>query len=101
MTVQWKRRRRNSREIQRKHAAPFRQVARVDPAVVRISAPSAECQAQASARSINTALFERAKKLTDLRAGEPVAFVEHLDQHAFGAATDAQRHRRSRPGELE
>ena len=49
------------REVDGEDASQFRQVARIDPAVVRFDAPSAEGEAQAQAGPIGSPLFERAE----------------------------------------
>ena len=66
----------------------FGQVARRDPAIVRLDAPSAEGEAKAQAGSIGAALLERAEQIVDVPAGETAAFVLDLDEHALGAGAD-------------
>ena len=77
------------------------QVARIDPAVVRFDAPSAEGEAKAQAGSIGASLLERAEQLVDVPPRETAAFVLDLDQHALGAGADPQRDGGTRAGELE
>ena len=69
----------------------FRQVARIDPAVVRFDAPSAEGEAKAQAGSIGAALLERAEQFVDVPTRETAAFVLDLDEHALGAGADPER----------
>ena len=76
-------------------------VARVDPAVVRVGAPSAEREAEAQARSVGAALLERAEQVVDVSSHEAAAFVLNLDEHTLGARADPQRHGGTGPRELE
>jgi hypothetical protein len=49
------------REVKSEDASPVRQIARIDPAIVRFDGPSAEGKAQAQASAIGAVLFERAE----------------------------------------
>ena len=53
----------NARQVDGEDASLVGQVARVDPAVVRLDAPSAEGEAEAQAGSIGASLLERAEQL--------------------------------------
>ena len=75
-----------------------RQVARIDPAVVRFNAPSAEGEAKTQAGSIGAALLERAEELVDVPARQTAALVLDLDEHALGAGADPQRDGRVEAG---
>ena len=77
------------RQVDGEDAAPFRQVARVDPAMVRFDAPSAEGEAQAEPGAVGAALLERAEQCRRRSPREPAAFVLDLDEHALGAGADA------------
>ena len=89
------------RQVDGEDASLTRQVARIDPAIVRFDAPSAEGEAKAQAGSIGAALLERAEQLVDVPVRETAAFVLDLDEHALGAGADPQRDGGTRPGELE
>ena len=89
------------RQVDGEDASPSRQVARIDPAVVRFSAPSAEGETKTQAGSIGAALLERAEQLVDVPARETAAFVLDLDEHALGAGADPERDGGPGPGELE
>jgi hypothetical protein len=52
---------RDSREVKREDASRVRQVARIDPAIVRFDAPSAKGKAKAQASPIGAALLKRAE----------------------------------------
>ena len=80
------------RQVDGEDASPIRQVARIDPAIVRFDAPSAEGEAKAQAGAIGAALLERAEQLVDVPTGETAAFVLDLDEHALGAGADPERH---------
>jgi len=53
------------RQVEGEHASSPRQVVRIDPAIVRFSAPSAEGEAKTQAGSIAAALLELAKEFVD------------------------------------
>ena len=89
------------RQVDGEDASPVRQVARIDPAMVRFDTPPAEGEAKAQAGSIGAALLERAEQFVDVPARETAAFVLDLDEHALGAGADPERDGRTRPGELE
>ncbi len=76
------------RQVDGEDASPIRQVARIDPAIVRFDAPSAEGEAEAKAGSIGAALLERAEQFVDVPTRQTAAFVLDLDQHALGAGAD-------------
>jgi hypothetical protein len=63
------------RHVDGEHASPARKVARIDPAIVRFSAPSAERETETQAGSIGAALLERAKELVDLPTRQTAALV--------------------------
>ena len=52
----------NPRQVDREDASLIRQVARIDPAIVRFDAPSAEGEAKTQAGSIGASLLERAEQ---------------------------------------
>ena len=89
------------RQVNGEDASSVRQVARIDPAMVRFDAPPAEGEAEAQARSIGASLLERAEQIVDVPVRETAAFVLDLDQHPLGTGADPQRDGGPRPGELE
>jgi hypothetical protein len=76
---------RQPRQVDGENAALTREVARINPAIVRFSAPSAEGETQTHAGSIGAALLERAKELVDIPTWQTAALVLDLDEHALGA----------------
>ena len=89
------------RQVDGEHASSTREVARIDPAIVRFSAPSAEGETKTHAGSIGAALLERAKELVDIPTRQTAALVLDLDEHALGACANPERDARPRPCELE
>jgi hypothetical protein len=89
------------RQVDGEHASSPRQVARIDPAIVRFSAPSAEGEAKTYAGAIGAALLERAKELVGIPAWQAAALVLDLDEHALGACANPECDGRPRPRELE
>src|SRR4029450_13019870 len=83
------------------HAFPPRQGARMDPAPIRLRAPSAEGGAKTDAGSIGAALLERAKQLVDIPTRQAAALVLDLDEHALGACANPECDGGPRPRELE
>jgi len=79
-------RNRHPRQVDGEHASPARQVARIDPAIVGFSAPSAKGETKAHAASIGAALLERAKELVDIPTGQTAALVLDLNEHALALA---------------
>ena len=75
----------NPGQVNREDASLIRQVARIDPAIVRLDAPSAECEAEAHAGSIGASLLERAEQFVHVSTREAAAFVLDLDEHSLGA----------------
>jgi len=94
-------RNRQPRQVDGENAPLTRKVARIDPAIVRFSAPSAEGETQTHAGSIGAALLERAKELVDIATWQAAALVLDLDEHALGARASPERDGRPRAGELE
>ena len=88
-------------QVDREYASLIRDIACVDPATVRLSAPSAEGETKTYAGSIGAALLERAEELFDIPTRETAALVLNLDVHALGAGADPERDGGPRPGELE
>jgi hypothetical protein len=88
-------------QVDREYASLIREIACVDPATVRLSAPSAEGETKTDAGSIGAALIERAEELFDIPTRETAALVLNLDVHALGAGADPERDGGPRPGELE
>jgi hypothetical protein len=89
------------RQVDSEHASPIGEIARIDPAVVRFSAPSAERETKTQAGSIGATLLERAKELVDIPTRQTAALVLDLDEHSLGARANPERDGRPRPGELE
>ena len=89
------------RQINGKDASLAWKIARIDAAVIRFRAPSAESQTETHARPIRAALLERAKELVDTPARQTAALIPHLDKHALWARLDTQRNSGARSGELE
>jgi len=89
------------RQVDGENASSPRQVSRIDPALVRFSAPSAESETKAHAGSIGAALLERAKQLVDVSTGQAAALILDLDEHALGVCANRERHGGPRPRELE
>src|SRR4029079_13542782 len=87
------------RQVEDEHASSPRQVARIDPAIVRRGAPSAEGEAKTQAGSIGAALLERTKELVGIRTRQAAALVLDLDEHALGARADPERDGGARPRE--
>ena len=88
-------------QIDREYASPIREIARIDPTIVHLCAPSAEGETKTHAGSIGAALFERAKQVVDVPTRQTAALVLNLDEHALGAGADPERDGGPRPGELE
>jgi hypothetical protein len=80
-----RRRNRDARQIDREDATSTRKVARIDAAIVRLSAPPAEGETKTHARAVGAALLERTKELVDIGIGETAALILDLDEHALGA----------------
>ena len=89
------------RQVDGEHASLARKVARIDPTVIRFSAPSAEGETKTDAGSIGAALLERAKELVDVSTRQTAALILDLDEHALGAGANPERDGGPRPGELE
>jgi hypothetical protein len=75
------------RQINGKDASLAEKIARIDAAVIRFRAPSAESQTETHACPIRAALLERAKELVDAPARQTAALIPHLDKHALGLAS--------------
>ena len=90
-----------SRQVDGEHASSPRQVARIDPALIRFRAPSAEGEAKTDAGSIGAALLERTKEVVDIPPRQAAALVLNLDEHALGACADPERDGGPRSRELE
>src|SRR4030095_4321474 len=89
------------RQVDGEHASSPRQVARIDPALVRFSPPSAEGEAKTDAGSIGAALLERAKQLVDIPTRQAAALVLDLNEHSLGAGANPECDGGPRPRELE
>src|SRR4029453_17854584 len=89
------------RQVDDEDASLVRQVASIDPAIVRFDAPSAQGKAEANTGSIGAALLERAEQFVVVPTRQTTTFVLDLDQHAFGAGADSERDGGMRPRELE
>ena len=89
------------REVDGKDASRIREVARIDPAMVRFNGPPAEREAKTETCSIRAVLLERTEQVVDVAARKAAAFVLDLDQNPLGAGARPQRDLGSRPGELE
>ena len=89
------------RQIDGEDASLPTKTARIDAAVIRFGAPSAESQTETDARPIRAALLERSKELVDIPTRQTAALILDLDQHALSNRFDSQRHSCPRPGELE
>ena len=92
---------RQARQVDGEDTPAARQVARVDPAVVGFSAPSAEGETQTHPGSVGAALLERSKDLVDIATRQSAALVRDFDQDALGGCANAERDGRLRPSELE
>ena len=88
-------------QVDGEHASSPRQVARIDPAIVRFSAPSAEGETKTHAGSIGAALLERKKQFVDIPTRQSAALVLDLDEDALGAGANPEQDGRPRPRELE
>src|SRR5688572_25747460 len=82
------------RQVDREDASRSGQIARMEPAMIRLDAPSAEREAKAEARAVRAALLEWPEQVIDVPGREPAAFVFDLDAHARGTAPDPERDRR-------
>src|SRR5213593_1873345 len=90
------------RKVHGKHASPLREVARVEPAAVCFGAPSAEREPDAQAGPVGALLRERGGQFLPIHGSWKAAtFVLYVDDHAIGAASNAQRHGSVWPSELE
>ena len=89
------------RQVDRENASPVRQIARVDPAAIGFSAPSAESETKANAGAIGAALLERTKELVDIATWETAALILDLDEHAICAGSDPECDGGPGPCELE
>jgi hypothetical protein len=92
---------RESRQVDGEYTSFMRETARIDPAIVRLSARSAEGETKTHAGAIGATLLERAEELVRVPAWETAAFVLDLDEHALGAGGDPERNGATRLGELE
>jgi hypothetical protein len=63
------------RQVDGKNTSPTRKVARIDTAIVRFRAPSAERETKTYAGSIGAALLERAEELVDVPTWQTAALV--------------------------
>jgi hypothetical protein len=88
-------------EVDREFASLIREIACVDPAPVRLSAPSAEGEAKTHAGSIGAALLEWAEELFDIPTRETAALILNLDVHALGAGAHPESDGGLRPGEFQ
>jgi len=79
----------------------MRQVARTNPTAVGFDASPAKRQAKAEAGSVDASLLKCPEQVIDIAFRQTATFVQHLDEHAFCAALDAQRDGSTRPGEFE
>jgi len=91
----------HARQVEREDASTIGKGACVDPAVVRVGAPSAERETQAQTASIGPTLLERAEQLIDLSSDEAAAFILNLDEHTLGACPNPERHGGTRACELQ
>jgi hypothetical protein len=87
--------------VDREDASPIREIARIDPTIIRFSAASAVGETKTHVGSIGAALLERPKELVDIPTRQTAALVLDLDEHALGARANPERDGRPRPGELE
>ncbi len=92
---------REPRQVDAKDASHIREVARINPAMVRFNPPSAEGEAKTQAGSIGAPLLEWAEQLVDVPTRETATFVLDLDEHALGGGADLECDSATRPGELE
>src|SRR5437868_9931641 len=82
--------------------APFsRQVAGIDPAVVRFDGPPAEGEPEPHPGAIGAALLERVEQVVGVSPRKPAAFILDLEEHAIVAGADPERDGGRRPRELE
>ena len=78
----------NPWQLDGKGASLIGHVARVDPAVVRFHAPSAEGKAKTQTGSIGASLLEGTEQFDVVPNRETAAFILDFDDHTLGAGTD-------------
>ena len=71
------------RQVDGEHASPARQIARIDPAIVRPSAPSAEGETKTHVGSIGAALLEWAAEIAGARARQATTRILDFDEDAI------------------
>ena len=73
------------RQVDGKDASLIRQIARVDPPIVRVHGQAAEGEAETEAAPIRVSLLERAEQLIHVPSRQTAAFIQDLDEHTLGA----------------
>jgi hypothetical protein len=92
---------RETGQVDREYASAIREIARIDPAIIRFSAPHAEGETKTHAGAIRAALLERTKEFVDIPTRETVALILDLDEYAVGAGPHPERDGGPGAGELE